>query len=219
MASSPPKTLTGHVPDIVAQGHAHLVGHHPATDHLTLTIGLHLRNKQALDQFLSEVSDPTNPQYRHYMTQAEANQAFNPTSQQEQQVATWLRVNGLKVINTYPNHLLLDTSGTFGQVEHMLHLTLNDYTTTVQGKQIAFYAPANEPTVDGSVSGIVESIVGLDNYPRFHGDTLPSHPATNGNPDNTPPYYPQDFANAYDVNPLWNAGAIGTGQNIGITLG
>ncbi len=219
MASPPPPmTLMGHVPDIVAQGHAHLVGHHPATDHLTLAIGLQLRNKQALNQFLSEVSDPTNSHYGHYMTQAKANQTFNPTSQQEQQVATWLRVNGLKVIRTYPNHLLVDTSGTFGQVEQMLHLTLNDYTTTVGGKQIAFYAPANEPTVDGSVSGIVESIVGLDNYPRVHGDALRFHPAANGNPDNTPPYYPQDFANAYDVNPLWNAGATGTGQNIGITL-
>ncbi len=36
-----------------------------------------------------------------------------------------------------------------------------------------------------------------------------------------PPYYPQDFANAYDVNSLWNYGTsccTGTEQSIGITL-
>jgi kumamolisin len=32
------------------------------------------------------------------------------------------------------------------------------------------------------------------------------------------PYYPQDFANAYNVNPLWKAGYTGLSQHIGIVL-
>jgi kumamolisin len=39
-----------------------------------------------------------------------------------------------------------------------------------------------------------------------------------GRPRGSPAYYPQDFANAYDVNPLWNAAYTGSGQHIGITM-
>jgi kumamolisin len=210
-SAPPPKTLVGHVPDVVKKGLATFLGHHAGMESISLAVGLYLRNKQTLDQFLNDVSNPTSSHYGQYMTLTQANQAFNPTPQQEQQVIAWLKDYGLNVTGTYPNHLLVDAHGTFAQVEKMLHLTLNDYRTTLQSKPVTFYAPANEPTIDGSVSNIVESIVGLDNYPQI---SL----VGNGKADNSPPYYPQDFANAYDINPLWNAGYKGTGEHIGITL-
>ena len=121
----------------------------------------------------------------------------------------------------YPNHLLVDVTGTFAQIEQVFHVAINDYTMQLDGKQITFYAPANEPTMDSSVGNVIDTILGLDDYPSFHVDASPSapkRPASNGNVDGSPPYYPQDFANAYDVNPLWNAKDTGVGQNIGIVL-
>jgi subtilase family serine protease len=219
-ASPPPKTFAGYIPSAVASGRAHLIGHHKGTDQLELAIGLPLRNQQSLTQVLNEVSTPRNPHYRHYLTQTQANQAFNPTPQQEQQVIGWLRSHGIKVTHTYPNHLLVDVTGTFTQIEQVFHVTINDYTMQLKGKQITFYAPTNEPTVDGSVGNIVDSILGLDDYPRFHVDDsqVPARPAGNGTGHGSPPYYPQDFANAYHVNPLWKAGNNGWGQHIGIVL-
>ena len=41
-------------------------------------------------------------------------------------------------------------------------------------------------------------------------------PITNGTANGSPPYNPQDLANAYDVNPLWTAGFNGQGQTIAI---
>jgi hypothetical protein len=231
----PPKTLTGYIPAAVSSGQAHLVGHHPGTDQLALAIGLPLRNEQALKQFLNEVSTPHNPRYRHYLTLAQENQLFNPTSQQEQQVITWLKSHGLTVTHTYPNHLLVDVSGTFAQIEQVFHITINDYTMQLNGQQITFYAPANEPTLDGSMKNLIDTILGLDDYPTFQVDDAPvvparlvsngnvsasslSRPDGNGKADNSPPYYPQDFASAYHVKPLWNRYDTGTGQHIGITL-
>jgi subtilase family serine protease len=74
-----------------------------------------------------------------------------------------------------------------------------------------FFAPSSDAVVDSSVSDVVNSVVGLDNIPRFHL-------LSNGTARGSPAYYPQDFANAYDVNPLWNAGYTGSGQHIGITM-
>jgi len=204
----------------VTSGQARLIGHHLQTDQLALAIGLPLRNEQTLTQLLHEASTPRNPHYRHYLTLTQENQAYNPTSQQEQQVIAWLQANGLTVTHTYPNHLLVDTFGTFAQVERLLHITLNDYTISLDGKTTAFYAPAIEPTVPGSVSSLVNSIVGLDNFPQVHTDNAAALPTfTNGKANGQPPFYPQDFANAYDVNPLWNLGDTGSNQHIGITLG
>jgi hypothetical protein len=135
------------------------------------------------------------------------------------QCTSWLKSHGLTVTHTYPNHLLVDVTGTFAQIEQVFHVTINDYTMQLNGKQITFYSPANEPTISGSVNSLIYSIVGLDNYPRVHADNVKAHPTfTNGNAHGIPPYYPQDFANAYDVNPLWNLGDTGSNQHIGITL-
>lgn len=210
-APSQPRTLPGHVPDAVARGRAVLVGHVPGDHPISIAVGLSLRNTSALDAFLRAVSDPANPGYHHYLTQAQANQNFNPTVRQQQQVVAWLQSHGLTVTHTYANHLLVDARGTVAQVEAMLSITINNYRAPVRGKSVTFYAPANNPTVPGSVSDTVQSITGLDNYPRFFL-------GSNGTADNAAPYYPQDFANAYDVNPLWNAGDNGGNQHIGITL-
>jgi len=123
------------------------------------------------------------------------------------------------VTHTYPNHLLIDVTGTFAHIEQLFHVTINDYTMQLSGKQITFYAPANEPTVDGSVSNVINRIVGLDNFPWVHTENVATNATfTNGNVNGQPPYYPQDFANAYDVNPLWNLKDNGSNQHIAITL-
>jgi kumamolisin len=44
------------------------------------------------------------------------------------------------------------------------------------------------------------------------------HTIVNGTAHGAAPYYPQDFANAYNVNPLWKVGYSGSGQHIGIVL-
>jgi subtilase family serine protease len=210
-APQQPKTLPGHVPDAVARGNAQNLGHHNPNDLTTIAVGLPLRNEAALQQFLQTVNDPSNPGYHQFMTQDEANQQFNPTVRQEQEVVQWLQANGLTVTQTYPNHLIVDAQGTFGQIERMLRISINDYRAKVRGTDRTFYAPAQDPTVDASVADVVQSITGLDNFPRFHTNT-------NGTAHGAAPYYPQDFANAYDVNPLWTAGYNGSGQHIGITL-
>lgn len=211
LAANNPVTLPNHVPDPVAQGHARLNGHHNPHDTISLTIGLPLRNEQTLSGFLWDVNNPASPNYHHFMSQQEANQTFDPTADQEQRVISWAEAHGLTVTQTYPNHLLVDVQGTFGQVEALLHITLNDYHQIIHGRDRTFYAPTNDPTVDATVSDAVTSIVGLDNYPRFHT-------FSNGAAHNSPAYFPQDYANAYDVNPLWKAGYTGAGQHIGITL-
>jgi len=114
-------------------------------------------------------------------------------------------------MHTYPNHLIVDAQGTTAQIERLLHLAINDYRAPVRGQERTFFSPSRNPYVAAPVRAVVQSITGLDSYPRMG-------PFRNGKAHGVAPYFPQDFANAYNVNPLWNAGYTGSGQHIGITL-
>lgn len=210
-AAGQPKTLPGTVPAAVTSGSARLIGPHRSDDTIHLAVVLTLQNSAALQTFLQQIHDPSSPRYRRPLSQDAANASFNPTPDEEQSVSSWLGSAGLTVTQTYPNHLLVDASGTVGQVEKLLGITLNDYKISIQGVERTFFAPNADPVVDALVATAVATIVGLDSYPRFHM-------ASNGSAHGYPAYYPQDFANAYDVNQLWAAGANGGGQHIGITL-
>lgn len=206
-----PVVLPGVVPDVVATGQASSLGTLDPNATLSFAITLPLRNESGLQAFLQQVNDPASPQYRRFLTQSEANSLYNPTADKEAAVTAWLTGRGITVTGTYPNHLIVDAQGTVGAVERLFNLSLNRYRGTINGVQRTFYAPDRGATVDASVSPLVAGIVGLDSIPRFHMQT-------NGSANGAAPYYPQDFANAYDLNPLWNAGYDGTGQRIGITL-
>jgi kumamolisin len=210
-AGPQPWTLAGHVPAIVALGPAVLLGRHNPNDVLHLAIALQLRHRAALQGLLQAIDNPASPVYHHYLTQQQANQRFTPTVAQEKAVAQWLRGDGLTVMHTYPNHLLVDAQGTTAQIERLLHLSINDYHALVQGKERTFYSPSWNPTVPAHLRTVVQSITGLDSYPRIVS-------FLNGKAHRAPPYYPRDFANAYNVNPLWNGHYTGAGQHIGITV-
>ena len=217
LAAAPmPRTLRGDIPSVVGDGKAQLVGAYGQTKTIDIAVGLAVRDPQALAQTLRDQNDPASPRFHQFLSQDDANQLFNPTADQEQQVIQWLQAAGLNLTRTYPNHLVVDAQGTVKQVERLMHVTLNTYRATIRGRQRSFFAPDRAPTLDALVSSIVDGVVGLDTFPRFHHPRLPSAP--NGNAHGAPAYYPQDFANAYDVNALWNAGDTGSNQHVAITL-
>lgn len=210
-ASHGARVLSGQVPEAVADGRAHSLRPATRSSSIDIAVGLRMRDRPGLDEFLASASDPSSPNYGHHMSQAKANASFNPTAAAEGRVKGWLRSHGLRITGTYPNHLLVDARGTVAQVSGMLDVTINNYQTTVNGKQTRFYANADNPTIDASVSDTVQAVLGLDDYPQFNT-------FGNGTGHASAPYYPQDFADAYDVNPLWDGSYTGSGQHIGITL-
>src|SRR5271156_4411644 len=74
--------LHGHEPEITRT--LKPAGRLPATNVLTLAIGLPLRNNAALDSLMQQIYDPASPRYRHYLTPAEFTERFGPTKQDYQ---------------------------------------------------------------------------------------------------------------------------------------
>jgi subtilase family serine protease len=153
-------TLTNHVPEAVLTGAAPMVGHLPAAQRLQLAISLPLRNEDALNQLLSQIYDPANANYRHYLGVEEFASRFGPSASDYAAVLNFARANGLRVVDTAANRLVVDVEGRVSNIENAFHISIDTYQHPTENR--TFYAPDREPSVDLNVP--VLHISGLDNY-------------------------------------------------------
>jgi subtilase family serine protease len=160
--STPRKNLRGHVPGIVPR--LQPLGRCPDTNNLYLAIGLPLRNREALANLLQELYDPASPNYRQYLTPEQFTEQFGPTESEYQTVIDFAKTNGLTVVATHGNRVLLDVSGPAANVEQTFHVKLNVYRHPTGNR--TFYAPDTEPSVNATVP--ILDVSGLDNYRRPH---------------------------------------------------
>jgi len=153
-------TLSGHRPAALAQLLAK--GHLATTNNLNLAIGLPLHNQAALTRLLREVYDPASPNYHKFLTPQEFTTQFGPTEQEYQAVIDFARQNGLELIGTHPNRMIVDVSGQPANVEKAFQIKLNTYTHPREARD--FFAPDREPSVPAGLT--IQDISGLDSLRR-----------------------------------------------------
>src|SRR5947209_3406865 len=92
--------LSGQVAPLIQQ--AQLLQAASPNQQLNLSIGLQLRNQANFDSLLSAIYDPQSLQYHQYLTPDQFTQLFAPTSDQVQQVVSFLQSQGLTITNIAP---------------------------------------------------------------------------------------------------------------------
>src|ERR1022692_1136093 len=108
------KILSGQVPAATANLAA--ISTVPAATHLHLAIGLPLRNQEALSSLLQQIYDPASPNYHQYLTPEQFTENFGPSKDDYQSVLDFARTNGLTVISTYSNRMVLGVSGAVSDI-------------------------------------------------------------------------------------------------------
>jgi len=219
-AGGPLKTLPGHVPPIVSKLQA--LAPLSTASNLDLTIGLPLRNREALTNLLRQIYDPASPHYHHYLTPGEFTAQFGPSEQDYQAVIDFAKASGLKVINTHPNRMLLNVRAKAGDIEKTFHVALRTYKHP--GESRNFFAPDAEPSVPSTLA--IQDVGGLDNFrrprPLYKLKPASSTPAKTANTAmNAAPnagsgiggnYIGDDFRKAYVPGSALN----GSGQIVGL---
>src|SRR4051812_44967488 len=74
-------------------------------ERLSFAITLPLRNREALTNLLREITDPTSPNYRHYLTREEFTEKFGPTEKDYSAVKEFARANRLNVRSEHANRM------------------------------------------------------------------------------------------------------------------
>jgi uncharacterized repeat protein (TIGR01451 family) len=161
------KTLQGHVPAPVS--HLTPVGKLAATNQLYLAIGLPLRNRPALDEFLGQLYDPASTNYHKYLTVPEFTARFGPTEQDYQAVKDFAAANHLTVAGEHANRVVLDVTGKAADVERVFQIALRTYHHPTDTRD--FFAPDAEPSVPVNLP--VVDVQGLSDFGRPHPMIVP----------------------------------------------
>jgi subtilase family serine protease len=119
----------------VARAQLTIVGTPHATRQVSFEVALPLRNVDQLNDLLTALHDPANPQYHHWLTPAQFAASFGPDAATMGRVVAALRARGLSV-QTHTRSL--HVSGPVGHVESTLgtHLQLAHTATNAQGTRV-----------------------------------------------------------------------------------
>src|ERR1035437_8235804 len=152
------KTLHGHIPAVVA--HLTSQGRLPATNHLSLALGLPLRNQDELAELLQQLYDPRSTNFHKFLTAPEFTARFGPTEADYQAVRRFVENYGLTVVRAHPNRVVMDVAGSVANVESAFGVSLQVYHHPTEAR--GFFAPDAEPSVPTNLP--VADLWGLSDY-------------------------------------------------------
>ncbi|HEX7815186.1 protease pro-enzyme activation domain-containing protein [Dyella sp.] len=151
--------MTGH-PTIDAAQIAPL----DATRKLHVTVSLNQRNQADLQNFLHEVNMPGSASYHKYLTPQQFKAKYGPTDDQVQAVVAHLKQYGFTNIEVSPNNLFVSADGSAMNASAAFNTTLK----TFQFKGEQHFANDAEAMVPASLGGVVNAVLGLQDYNRPH---------------------------------------------------
>ncbi|GGA31852.1 protease pro-enzyme activation domain-containing protein [Dyella nitratireducens] len=151
--------MTGH-PSIDATQIAPL----EASKAMHVEVSLNLRNVDQLQNFLASVNQPGSSNYHHFLTPAQFKAQYAPTDAQVQAVVTHLKSSGFKNIKVAANNLLVSADGTAANANAAFNANMKTF--SFKGKQ--HFANSTDVTVPQSLGGIVDGVLGLQDYAKPH---------------------------------------------------
>jgi kumamolisin len=193
-----------------------------ASTQISVTVALRLPDLAAAESLLRSVSTPGDPQYQRFLSADEFAARFAPSKSDVAKVIAGFAKHGLTAEQTTAT--TLKVSGTAAALERAFGVTLHSYEVPAHGDAPAYTyrAPLSRATLPADVAGAVAAVIGLDSRPSLRPLNARAglkHTSPGGSSTTTNPFGALtviDFANLYDVEPLYNRNVSGRGSTIGI---
>lgn len=179
----------------------------------------------ALSKLMDEQLQKGSPNYHNWLTPAEFGKQFGPADEDIQRVTAWLGSHGFQGIKIGPGHMVMEFSGTSGNVRNAFHTEMHHY--VVKGE--AHMANATDPQIPAALTPVVAGIRSLHNFmPQSHRrlvgtfehsrDTGEVKPLFTGSDKNGSFFAlgPADFAKIYGVPSSIKGNPPGQGVSIAI---
>jgi kumamolisin len=194
------------------------------TTPLSVTVALKLRDQNAAENLLIALHTPGNPQFHQFLTAQQFAARFAPADTDVAKVMAALGRYGLTVRRATAT--TLTATGLPSDMEQAFSVSLHSYEVAAHENVpgYTFHAPLTLATIPAEISGFVTAVVGLDNRPSLHPMNRTLSPklkiaksvAQTTTPDEPGFWTVTDFADYYDVQPLYKRGVTGRGRTIGI---
>ncbi len=183
--------------------------------------------EQALQQLLEQQQSKDSPNYHAWLAPEQFGRQFGVADADIQAITQWLASQGFSQINAGPGRMVIEFSGTAGQVRSAFHTEIHRF--VINGEEHT--ANVADPQVPAALAPVVSGVVSLHDFPkRSHAKILGEFRRkvagpglepllTFPNPFGSGNFYglgPGDFATIYNTKPLLTAGNDGTGQTIAV---
>src|SRR6478609_7180277 len=173
-----PRTVVDDPPAWTSQ--APVVGDVPADQTQNLSVALALRDEAGAEALATAVSDPSNSQYRQFISAQDWRSRFAPTDDTVAQVTTWLTSQGFSIGTVPANHRFIPFTGSTAQVQAAFGTSVKNFDKDGQTTS----APAAPLTVPTSVAGMIAGVGGLDSSATMQPNHLTGDEAVDGTTGN-----------------------------------
>jgi Pro-kumamolisin, activation domain/Bacterial Ig-like domain (group 3)/Putative Ig domain len=198
-------------------------------EHILMMLKRPAAQEQALDRFMQQQYDAHSANYHRWLTPEQFGALFGPATGDIEQVTQWLTQHGFTVNRVAAGRTFIDFSGTAGMVTAAFHTEIHRYQHG--GEQ--HVANAGDPLIPAALATVVSGFRALnDFYPKAeaHKPTMArldrstgkwsrvaqGHFTTDYGAGTDYVVGPQDFAEIYSINQVWQQKIVGTGQTIGV---
>src|SRR6516165_3889241 len=182
-------------------------------EHILLQLKRPPEREQALQEFINELQTEGSPIFHQWITSQEFGERFGLAKQDLDAITGWLESHGFKVNVVYPNGMVIDFSGTAGQVRETFKTEI--HRLEVHGE--VHVANMSNPRIPAALASAVVGIVSLHDFkPQTMHKMHTARPnfTFSGLYGDTYALVPADLATIYNLNPLFSAGISGQGQTI-----
>ena len=178
-----------------------------ALPHMLLQLQRSLEREQALKNFIEEQHNSASPNFHKWLTAEQLGRLYGPAQSDIDAVSDWLRAGGFTVNTIYPSGMVIDFSGTAGEVSAAFHTEIHKL--SVDGKD--HIANMSDPQIPEALRPVIAGVVSLHDF-RPDSMRMPRKHYT----FQTQALVPADLATIYDLNAAFAAGYTGHGQTIAV---
>jgi len=204
-------TLKGNVrPEASAMNDRGLAADAFQMEHMLLQLQRSADKEQAVKEFIDQLHNPASSNFHRWLTAQEFGEMFGVAEEDLNAITTWLQKHGFQVNVVYPSGMVIDFSGSAGQVREAFRTEIHH----LEVNGVEHIANMSNPQIPAALAPAVAGIVSLHDFvPRpmhkLHGNyTFTSRGET------YQMVVPADLATIYNINPLFSTGISGQGQTI-----
>ena len=188
-----------------------------AMDHMMLQLQRSADQEAAAKAFIDDLHNSSSPNFHKWVTAEEFGSRFGAAPEDIAAITKWLESSGFTVNTVYPSGMVIDFSGTAGNVTNAFHTEIHKL--LVNGK--THTANMSDPQIPEALAPVVLGVTSLHDF-RPHANWRPKAAMAKAQytvSQDGYPYQlvtPADLATIYDLNAAFAAGYTGQGQTIAV---
>ncbi|HLH17156.1 MAG TPA: protease pro-enzyme activation domain-containing protein [Bryobacteraceae bacterium] len=164
--------------------------------------------EEAARKFVESLSDKSSPNFHQWIAPAEFGRRFGAAPEDIAAISRWLQSHGFRINTVHSNRMVIDFSGTAGQVRAAFGTEIHYLKDSGPKRR---FANMTDPRMPAALLPAVTGVVSLNNFPP----RSMMQPLSNYTVGNTRmAIVPGDLATIYNLNPAFAGGFTGAGQTI-----